>query len=156
MSTPVLKTQIRMWEQETNSETAQLRVWSREMAINSVNEGKHVMTGPQSHWWGWWMAFHSNTWQFITHSRRKHTHNFSEHISASHTHSHSLSFSPLLTFCTSTYALQCCSALYCWHRNHIYGLGKHSWIHHDHTHIHTYIQVRAVSISHRCPITYPH
>lgn len=33
---------------ESERPTARQAVWSRE-AINSVNEGKHVMTGPQSH-----------------------------------------------------------------------------------------------------------
>lgn len=68
-------------------------------AINSVTEGKRVMTGPKSHWWGWWMAFSSNTWQFITHLRHAYI-----LIVYFHTESHTC-FSPLLTFCSSTYAV---------------------------------------------------
>lgn len=86
------KKHLRGWQKDS-------RVWSREMAINSVNEGKRVMTGPKSHWWGWWMAFSSNTWQFITHLRHAHV-----LIVYFHTESHTC-FSPLLTFCSSTYAV---------------------------------------------------
>lgn len=89
-----------------NCETVQHTVWSKE-AIISANEGKRVMTGPQSHWWGWWMAFSSSTWQFITHLRHKHVPTLTmlfhtQEITRSPMH---CSFFPLFIFCMSTCAV---------------------------------------------------
>lgn len=60
-------------------------VGQKEMVINSVNEERYIMTGPRTWWWGWWMALHSNKWQFITHFRHRHTdtHSFKHIISHS-------------------------------------------------------------------------
>lgn len=126
------KTRTWAWAWGADCETAQHTVWSRD-AINSVNEGKHVMTGLQSHWWGWWMAFSSNTWQFITHLRHKHAHTHSYGAFAhreSLTYPNSCSFSPLLTFCITTYAVlhQAFSNVFL-APNHIHSLGKSSCTH---------------------------
>lgn len=42
-----LRVKVRFLETECESE--EHKVWSTELVINSVNEGKRVMTGPQSH-----------------------------------------------------------------------------------------------------------
>lgn len=79
----------------------------------------------------------------------------------SHTHPHSCSFSTLLTFSTHLLTLFCTSpsALYCWHWNHIYSLGKPSCTHTcRHTERHSPLPYHILSLvkdEERCCAVFP-